>query len=80
MKKLLLTVSILALATPALATPGLIVNPGEVMVTVPGLEFLGASRLSTVQFCSNEVGVDNYRELATDSEFEGMESCLIEHT
>ena len=56
------------------------VNPDEAMVTVPGLEFLGASRLSTVQFCANDIGVDNWRDLQTDAEFEGMEVCLKEMT
>jgi hypothetical protein len=57
-----------------------IVNPAEPMVVVPGLEFVGPSRLSTVEFCAGEVGVDNAFELITDAEFEGMEACLVEHT
>ena len=69
-----------ALFVLALATPRVIVNPNEAMVVVKGLEFLGASRISTVTFCAHEVGVDSYHELATDSEFEGMHACLVEHT
>jgi hypothetical protein len=80
MKKFLSTLFVLALATPSLATPRVIVNPNEAMVVVKGLEFLGASRISTVTFCAHEVGVDSYHELATDSEFEGMEACLVEMT
>ena len=56
-----------------------IVNPNEVMVQVPGLENLGPSRLSTVKFCA-EVEKVNWQNLMTDSDFEMMESCLIEHT
>ena len=80
MTKLFAFLSVLTLSGSALATPRLIVNPDEAMVTVPGLEFLGASRLSTVQFCANDVGVDNWRDLQTDAEFEGMEVCLKEMT
>ena len=57
-----------------------IVNPGEPMVVVPGLEFLGKSRISTVTFCAKDAGVDDYRDLQTDSEFEVMESCMRENT
>jgi len=57
-----------------------IVNPGELMIVVPNLEFLGYSRISTVEHCSEIVGVEDYTNLITDSELEGMEACLIEHT
>ena len=63
----------------AFATP-VVVNPTEKMIVVPGLEFLGASRISTVEFCSTEAGVSDWTDLQTDSEFEGMEKCLIEMT
>ena len=69
-----------ALALPASATPRVIVNANEQMIVVPGLEMLGPSRVSTVQFCASEVGVDDYRDLQTDSEFEGVEACLREMT
>lgn len=83
--KLFAILSTLALAMPtaALATPErTIVNPNELMVLVPGLEGLGYSRISTVEHCAAIVGIqgDDWMELATDSEFEGMEACLIEHT
>jgi hypothetical protein len=55
------------------------VAPHEQTVTVPGLEFLGASRISSVQFCSAITHTD-WRNLQTDSDYENMESCLIEHT
>lgn len=57
-----------------------IINPDELMVIVPNLEFLGYSRISTVAHCAEIVGVEDYTNLSTDSELEGMEACLIEHT
>jgi hypothetical protein len=74
----LLTYTVLAL--PAGATPVAVVNPNERMVTVPGLEQLGPSRISTVQHCAEIEGIANWRELTTDSDFENMQSCLAEHT
>ena len=56
-----------------------IVNPSEEMVLVPGLAYLGKSRISTVRFCSTTIGTD-YRNLITDSDFELMEQCLKENT
>ncbi len=57
-----------------------VVNPNEQMVTVPGLEKLGPSRLSSVRFCSHQLKVGDWRQLMTDSEFEGMEACLQDLT
>jgi len=57
-----------------------IVEPNEQMVIVPGLEHQGPSRISTVRHCAELNGVDNWRALITDSEFEGMDACLTEHT
>ena len=56
-----------------------IVNPSELMIVVPNLEFLGYSRISTVEHCSEIVGVEDYTNLTTDSELEGMMGCLKEH-
>jgi hypothetical protein len=56
-----------------------IVNPNEPMIVLPAFEELGASRLSTIEWCSKVVG-KTYDELITDSDFEGYEACLIEHT
>lgn len=67
------------LAAAVLSLPP-IVAPSEPMVLVPGLEALGQSRISTVLYCAKDAGVDNYRELMTDSEFERMQSCLEENT
>ena len=57
-----------------------VVAPHEPMVLVQGLEALGYSRISTVEHCADVVGVVDYTNLVTDSEYEGMEACLIEHT
>ena len=78
------TISAFAVATllcaPAFATPERkIVNPDEIMILVPGLEALGYSRLSTVEFCAEQTNTD-YTDLQTDSDFENMERCLIEQT
>jgi len=80
MIKLLASLAALGLTLPASATPvRLVVNPYEPMVTVPGLENLGPSRVSTVEFCSEIEGL-NWKNLQTDSDFDLMEACLIEHT
>lgn len=59
-----------------------VTNPNELMVVVPKLEFLGYSRISTVEHCARLTGVrgDGWMELTTDSELEGMEACLVENT
>lgn len=56
-----------------------IVNPEEPMIVLPAFKELGASRLSTIQWCSEVVG-KTYSELITDSDFEGYSECLKEHT
>ena len=66
-----------------LSNPGVArdtVNPGEPMVVVPGLEWLGKSRLSTVTFCAKDTGSGNWKQLITDLHFDRMEACLIEMT
>jgi hypothetical protein len=80
MKKLLSVLTLLTLATPSLANAREVINPNEAMVLVPGIEFVGPSRISTVTFCAKQVGIDDYRDLQTDSEFEGMHACLVEMT
>jgi len=57
-----------------------IINPEEPMVVLPALKFLGASRLSTIQHCAEIVKVTDWAILSTDSELEGMQLCLEEHT
>lgn len=85
LKQLTVALATLALALPtaALAAPERrVVNPGELMVLVPGLEELGYSRISTVEHCAGLNGIqgDGWMELVTDSELEGMDLCLREHT
>jgi len=83
MNKTLLTAALaaLALALPASATPERkVVAFDEMMVLVPGLEELGYSRITTVEHCAEVTEVTDWMELTTDSEFETMEACLIEHT
>ena len=57
-----------------------IVNPTEQMVVVPGLEKIGPSRISTVEHCAGIYGVEDWANMVTDSELEGMWECLLEHT
>jgi hypothetical protein len=57
-----------------------IVNPEEPMVLVPSLEFLGYSRISTVEHCAELENINDWTNLMTDEELYGMEACLIEHT
>ncbi len=56
-----------------------IVNPNELMIVVPGLEFVGPSRVSTVEHCSEIEGLD-WRNLLSDSDFQLMHDCLVEHS
>ena len=57
-----------------------IVEPNELMVLVPSLEFLGYSRISTVEHCAELENIADWTNLMTDEELYGMEACLIEHT
>lgn len=75
MKKLLSALTLLTLATPAMATPLAIDN--GLMVDVPNVGF---SRVETVNFCLNEGGADKYQDLITDSDFVNFEACLQEMT
>ncbi len=80
-KAILTALAGLALAVPALAAPvpHPVVAPHEQTVLVPGLESLGESRISTVRHCAALTNT-NWQKLITDSDYENMESCLIEHT
>lgn len=62
-------------ALPVSATPRAVDN--GLMTNVPGYGF---SRVETVTFCLNEVGVDTYQDLMTDHEFVGFNACLEENT
>ncbi len=70
----------MALVAATVANARQIVNPTEAMVVVPGLEQLGPSRISSVQFCVKQTGVANWRQLVTDSELESMDLCLQDLT
>jgi hypothetical protein len=72
----------LATALPAAATPARfeVIAYDEMMLLTPNLEYLGYSRITTVEHCSKVAKVNDWTNLITDSEFEGMEACLIEHT
>ena len=81
MKKLIAALAIAAAtALPASATPFEVMNPNELMVLVPSLEFLGYSRISTVEFCAQIENINDWTNLITDEELYGMEACLVEHT
>ena len=67
-----------ALAIPVPSHP--VVSPSEKMVTIPGLEFLGASRVSSVQFCVSQTGANDWRNIITDGDLQSMESCLRDLT
>jgi hypothetical protein len=73
-----LAVGTMALGIPVPARP--IVSPSEKMVVVPGLEFLGASRISSVRYCMNRTGAKDWRNLLTDSELDSMHRCLSDLT
>ena len=73
--KLFALLSTFALAMPATATPRY-VAPGK-MVNDP---YFGWSRVETVRFCLDEVGVDAVDNLMTDTDLEVYEACMIEMT
>ena len=81
MNKLITTLATFALALPlgASAATFEVVNPNEPMIVLPAFAELGASRLSTIEFCSEMVG-KTYDQLITDSDFAGYELCLREQT
>lgn len=86
MKSTLFALAACAAALPALAAPlpvlppPPVVAPAEPTVITPGLEFMGASRISTVEHCATVTGVKDWRNMMTDYEFEAMEDCYNEHT
>ena len=62
------------------ATPTFKAYDNERMVLVPGLEKLGPSRISSVEFCAKETGSGNWQQLITDLHFDRMEACLLDLT
>jgi hypothetical protein len=83
MKNILAALAIaVATALPAGATPTQleVIAYDEMMVLVPSLEFLGYSRISTVEHCAELENIADWTNLITDEELYGMEACLVEHT
>lgn len=81
MKTTLLALATLAIGNAALALPlppRPVVAYEEMMVLTPGLEFLGYSRITTVEACEGETKTD-HTALLTDSEFENFERCLVSY-
>lgn len=71
-KTLLKTLTALTLCGgAATATPLPVDN--ALMAEVPGF---GPSRVETISFCLNDVGVDRYQDLLTDTEVEGFDACM----
>ena len=83
MKITLFAIATLAMGNIALAVPTPphpVMYPSEPMVVVPGLEFLGESRISSVTHCVTSTGANDWRNLITDMELQSMESCLRDLT
>lgn len=59
-----------------LASVSIPVDSG-LMTNVPNI---GPSRIESVSYCLNSVGVDKYQDLITDSEFSSFEGCLRDLT
>ena len=81
MKFSLFAIATLAIGNVALAIPvppHPVIAYNEMMVLTPGLEFLGYSRITTVEACEGETKT-NHTALRTDSEFENFERCLISY-
>jgi hypothetical protein len=84
MKTILTALAALALGGQALALPVPPLPPlpvvayEEMMVLTPGLEYLGYSRITTIEACEDETKTD-HTALLTDSDFENFERCLISY-
>ena len=57
-----------------------VVNPDEAMIVVPQLQYLGESRVSSVNFCVQQVGVKSVDQVITDLQLDILEGCLIDIT
>lgn len=83
MRTTLFAIATLVMGNVALAIPvppHPVVNPTEPTVVVPGLEFLGASRISSVRHCVSQTGATDWRNLITDGDLESMHRCLSDLT
>ena len=74
-----LALALAALPVGATPTQREVVAPNEPMVVLPAFQYLGASRLSTIEMCSGVVG-KTYDNLLTDSDFHNYAVCLSENT
>jgi len=80
MKNILSVLAIVAASVmPASAETFEVMNPDELMVLVPNVEFVGYSRISTVEFCAQLNNIQDWTDMGTDEELYSMEGCLIEH-
>ena len=83
MKTTLFALATLAIGNVALAIPvpsHTVIHPHERMVVVPGLEYMGASRISSVRHCVSQTGATDWRNLITDSDLESMHNCMADLT
>ena len=83
MKFSLFALATLVMGNVALAIPipsHTVIHPHERMVVVPGLEYMGASRISSVRHCVTSTGVRDWRNLITDTELESMHNCMADLT
>ena len=83
MKFSLFALATLVMGNVALAIPvpsHTVIHPHERMVVVPGLEYMGASRISSVRHCVTSTGVRDWRNLITDSDLESMHNCMADLT
>lgn len=82
MKTILTALALIATTVlPASATPERrVVNYEEMMVLVPNLEYLGYSRITTVEHCATLTQTADWSNMITDEDLVLMENCLIEHT
>ena len=83
MKFSLFALATLVMGNVALAIPvpsRTVIHPHERMVVVPGLEYMGASRISSVRHCVTSTGVRDWRNLITDSDLESMHNCMADLT
>ena len=83
MKFSLFAFATLIMGNVALAIPvpsHTVIHPHERMVVVPGLEYMGASRISSVRHCVSQTGATDWRNLITDSDLQNVELCLRDLT
>ena len=82
MKNIFTALAAIALALPASAAPikHKVIAYNEMMVLVPHLEYIGYSRISTVEACAKLTKTQDWTNMTTDMDLMLMEGCLIENT